>query len=63
MRKPLLTDILQGKENATPNHEGPGDETPPVPPDTVPPAPIKDPPAPGEKAPIDEGPKGPKMIV
>lgn len=35
----------------------------PVPPGEPPPAPVQDPPAPLEKAPIDEGPKGPKMYV
>jgi hypothetical protein len=35
----------------------------PVPPGEPPPAPVEDPPAPLEKAPIDEGPKGPKMYV
>ncbi len=35
----------------------------PLPPDQKPVAPIQDPPAPHEKAPIDEGPKGPKKIA
>ena len=49
------------------NHQEPeekdrrDDEPIPVPPGEEPPAPIEDPPP--EKAPIDEGPKGPKMIV
>jgi len=35
----------------------------PVPPGEEPPIPIQDPPSPVEKAPIDEGPHGPKEIV
>jgi hypothetical protein len=43
--------------------EQPEDEPIPVIPGEEPPPPIKDPPYPLEKAPIDEGPKGPKKIV
>lgn len=46
----------------------PGDEPDqdneiPVPPGEKPPEPINDPPSPIDKAPIDEGPKGPKIYV
>lgn len=39
------------------------DERIPIPPGELPPDPIQDPPVPGQQAPIDEGPKGPKMYV
>jgi hypothetical protein len=54
---------LPKPEPPIPSSDDQKDEPIPVPPGELPPDPIQDPPLPGQQAPIDEGPKEPKMYV